>query len=60
MDTHELASAIQALSNEEKHLLWKMLGIKVIQPHTDVHNLPVPTCPQGYVFSNGRCVPDVG
>lgn len=35
-------------------------GVHVAPYHTNVTNLPTPTCPQGYVFSNGRCVPDVG
>jgi hypothetical protein len=59
MTLHELAAELKKLTAAELKEL-ESLGVKVLQPHTDVNNLPTPTCPQGYVFSNGHCVPDIG
>lgn len=59
MNTKELAEHIKNLSEVELAEL-EALGVKIILPHTDVNKLPLPTCPQGYTYSNGQCVPDVG
>lgn len=60
MNTHELAEHIKNLSDAELVEVSELSGVKIILTHTDVNKLPLPTCPQGYTYSNGQCVPDVG